>query len=105
MKSNIVPKASPDPLPELASFLAPFAPLFRRHTSRDSMERYITGLLTDLPHKTADTIAAAVAGAPTPRLQHLLPDPAPDAHVLDVRSGQPLPAPPPPPPGGAAVDH
>src|SRR5260370_15108382 len=83
MKSNIVPKASPDPLPELASFLAPFAPLFRRHTSRDSMERYITGLLTDLPHKTADTIAAAVAGTSTERLQHLLTDAAWDATALD----------------------
>ncbi len=43
MKSNIVPKASPDALPELVAFLEPFAPLFRRHTSRDSMERYLTG--------------------------------------------------------------
>src|SRR5260370_366286 len=72
MKINRVPKASPDALPELAAFLEPFAPLFRRHTSRDSMERYLTGLLTDLPHKTADTIAAAVAGTSTERLQHLL---------------------------------
>src|SRR5437763_14361232 len=71
MKINRVPKASPDALPELAAFLEPFAPLFRRHTSRDSMERYLTGLLTDLPHKTADTIAAAVAGTSTERLQHL----------------------------------
>jgi SRSO17 transposase len=83
MKSNIVPKASPDTLPELAAFLEPFAPLFRRHTSRDSMERYITGLLTDLPHKTADTIAAAVAGTSTERLQHLLTDAAWDATALD----------------------
>src|SRR5436305_942013 len=74
MKPNIVPKASPDALPELAAFLEPFAPLFRRHTSRDSMERYLTGLLSDLPHKTADTIAAAVAGTSTERLQHLLTD-------------------------------
>jgi SRSO17 transposase len=83
MKSNIVPKASPDVLPELAAFLEPFAPLFRRHTSRDSMERYLTGLLTDLPHKTADTIAAAVAGTSTERLQHLLTDAAWDAQALD----------------------
>jgi SRSO17 transposase len=79
MKSNIVPKASPDALPELAAFLEPFAPLFRRHTSRDSIERY----LTDLPHKTADTIAAAVAGTSTERLQHLLTDAAWDALALD----------------------
>ncbi len=83
MKSNYVPKASPDALPELAAFLAPFAPLFRRHTSRDSMERYVTGLLTDLPHKTADTIASAVAGTATERLQHLLTDANWDATALD----------------------
>jgi SRSO17 transposase len=81
MKINRVPKASPDALPELAAFLEPFAPLFRRHTSRDSMERYLTGLLTDLPHKTADTIAAAVAGTSTERLQHLLTDAAWDAQA------------------------
>jgi SRSO17 transposase len=83
MNKNRVPKASPDALPELAAFLEPFAPLFRRHTSRDSMERYLTGLLTDLPHKTADTIAAAVAGTSTERLQHLLTDAAWDAQALD----------------------
>jgi hypothetical protein len=44
MNKMRVPKASPQPLPELAAFLEPFAPLFRRHTSRDSMERYLTGL-------------------------------------------------------------
>jgi SRSO17 transposase len=83
MKTNRVPKASPDALPELAAFLEPFAPLFRRHTSRDSMERYLTGLLTDLPHKTAETIAAAVADTSTERLQHLLTDAAWDAQALD----------------------
>jgi SRSO17 transposase len=83
MKSNIVPKASPDALPELAAFLEPFALLFRRHTSRDSMERYLTGLLTDLPHKTADTIAAAIARTSTERLQHLLTDATWDATALD----------------------
>jgi hypothetical protein len=36
------------------------------------MERYITGLLADLAHKTADTIADVVAGTSTERLQHLL---------------------------------
>ena len=83
MNKNIVPKASPDALPELAAFLEPFAPLFRRHTSRESMERYLTGLLTDLPHKTADTIAATVAGTSTERLPHLLTDAAWEAQALD----------------------
>ena len=78
-----VPKASPDPLPELAAFLAPFAPLFRRAESRQSLERYVTGLLTDLPRKTCDTIAAAVAGTSTERLQHLLTDADWDPVALD----------------------
>jgi SRSO17 transposase len=74
MHTSVVPKASPEPLPELATYLAPFAPLFRRSTSRASVERYLTGLLTDLPRKNCDTIAAAVAGTSTERLQHLLTD-------------------------------
>jgi SRSO17 transposase len=78
-----VPKASPEPLPELATFLEPFAPLFRRHTSRDSMERYLTGLLTDLPHKTCDTIADVIAGTSVERLQHLLTEAAWDPLKLD----------------------
>src|SRR5437773_11850801 len=69
-----VPKASPAALPELAAFLSPFAPLFRRAQSRHSLERYATGLLTDLSRKNCDTIAAAVAGTSTERLQHSLTD-------------------------------
>lgn len=83
MNKTRVPKASPQPLPELATFLEPFAPLFRRHTSRDSMERYLTGLLSDLPHKTCDTIAQVIAGTSLERLQHLLTDAAWDPLALD----------------------
>jgi SRSO17 transposase len=83
MNKTRVPKASPEPLPELAAFLEPFAPLFRRHTSRDSMERYLTGLLTDLPHKTCDTIADVIAGTSVEQLQHLLTDAAWDPLNLD----------------------
>src|SRR6266851_2034444 len=74
MKIPVVPKASPETLPELAAYLAPFAALFRRSTSRESVERYLTGLLSDLPRKNCDTIAATVAGTSTERLQHLLTD-------------------------------
>jgi SRSO17 transposase len=83
MQTSVVPKASPEPLPELATYLAPFAPLFRRSTSRESVERYLTGLLTDLERKNCDTIAAAVAGTSTERLQHLLTDAAWDPQALD----------------------
>jgi len=83
MKTPVVPKASPETLPELATYLQPFAPLFRRSTSRASVERYLTGLLTDLPHKNCDTIAAAVAGTSTERLQHLLTDATWEPLALD----------------------
>jgi SRSO17 transposase len=81
--SDAVPKASTDPLPEIAEFLKPFTPLFRRSQSRHSLERYVTGLLTDLDRKNCDTIAAAVAGTSTERLQHLLTDADWDSRQLD----------------------
>lgn len=84
MNSFAVPKASSEPLPELAEFLKPFAPLFRRRQSRRSLERYITGLLTDLGRKNCQTIASAVAGTSTERLQHLLTDAEWDPLELDA---------------------
>ena len=69
-----IAKAGPEALPELADFLRPFASLLRYRQSRESLERYVTGLLTDLSRKNCDTIAAAVAGTSTERLQHLLTD-------------------------------
>ncbi len=50
-----------EPLPELESYPWPFASLFRHPQSRptwESLERYVTGLLTDLPRKNCDTIVA-----------------------------------------------
>ncbi len=79
-----VPKASSDPLPEISAFLEPFAPLFRRVQSQQSLERYVTGLLTDLDRKNCDTISAAVAGTSTERLQHLLTDAEWDPLELDA---------------------
>src|SRR6266540_6879374 len=83
MESIAVPKASPAPLPEVAAYLAPLAPLFRRPQSRHSLERYVTGLLTDLPRKNCEAIAATVAGISTERLQHLLTDADWDPAALD----------------------
>jgi SRSO17 transposase len=57
--------------------------LFHYRQSRETAERYLTGLLTDLPRKNCDTIAAAVAGTSTERLQHLLTDAAWDPAALD----------------------
>ena len=83
MQRVAVPKASPAPLPEVAAYLEPFAPLLRRAESRGGLERYVTGLLTDLPRKNCQAIAAAVAGTSTERLQHLLTDADWDPAALD----------------------
>lgn len=83
MEALAVPKAAPEPLPELATYLAPFVALLQRRESRASLERYVTGLLTDLPRKNCDTIAAALACTSTERLQHLLTDASWDADALD----------------------
>jgi SRSO17 transposase len=72
MKTPVVPKASPETLPELAASLAPFAPLCRRSPSRASVERSHTGLLTDRERQPCDTVAAAVACTSTERLQPVL---------------------------------
>ena len=101
METEVVPKASPAPLPELETYLRPFAPLFRRSTSQASVERYLTGLLTDLARKNCDTIAAAVSGTSTERLQHLLTDATWDPQALDQQRVQGLVAH--SPPGGILV--
>lgn len=80
-----VPKAAPTALPELDTSFTSFTDLFRRRGSHESLERYVTGLLTDVSHKTCDTIAAAVAGTSTERLPHLLTDADWDATALDQR--------------------
>jgi SRSO17 transposase len=64
--------ASPDVLPELKEFLGSFRVRFRRPEGAGTLERYMTGLLTELPHKNCDTIAQAVPGTSEQRLQEFL---------------------------------
>jgi SRSO17 transposase len=64
--------ASPAELPELQEFLASFQVRFRRPEGRAALERYTTGLLTELPNKNCDTIAQAVPGTSAQRLQEFL---------------------------------
>ncbi|MDT7858166.1 hypothetical protein RQM47_16075 [Rubrivirga sp. S365] len=51
MTATPTPKAPPTPLPGLAAFLAPLLPLFRRPSTRESAERYCTGLLRGSPFR------------------------------------------------------
>jgi SRSO17 transposase len=64
--------ASLDELPELKEFLGSFQVRFRRPEGREALERYTTGLLTELPDKNCDTIARAVPGASEQLLQEFL---------------------------------
>src|SRR4029453_17941327 len=45
---------------------------FRRPEGREALERYTTGLLTELPNKHGDTIAQAVPSPSAQRLQEFL---------------------------------
>ncbi len=64
--------ASPAELPELHEFLGAFQVRFRRPEGREALERYTTGLLTELPNKNCDTLAQAVPGTSEQRLQEFL---------------------------------
>ena len=64
--------ASPTELPELKEFLGAFAVRFRRPEGAEALERYTTGLLTELPNKNCDTMAQAVPGTSEQRLQEFL---------------------------------
>jgi SRSO17 transposase len=83
MNDTYVPQASPQPLPEVAAYLAPFRSLFRYRQSWESVERYVTGLLTNLPRKNCDVLAAVLANTSVERLQHLLTDASWDPLALD----------------------
>ena len=78
------PKASPEPLPELAAFLAPFADHFLRSEGREDLDRYCTGLLSDLPRKNPTTIAASIPGTHPQRLQELTSEIQWDENALNA---------------------
>jgi SRSO17 transposase len=64
--------AGPSTLPELDDFLSTFNLKFRRSEGEAALERYLTGLLTELPNKNCDTMATAVPGTSEQRWQGLL---------------------------------
>src|SRR5262249_54849048 len=66
------PHAPSASLPELEEYLRPFAVHFKRSEGRESLERYLTGLLTEHPNKNCDTIAQVVPGTSEQRLHNLL---------------------------------
>ena len=65
-------KVSPHPIPELKEFLRPFRQQFYRAESLHTLERYTTGLLADVEHKSGAGIAEAVAGLSDSALYRLM---------------------------------
>ena len=78
-----IPKAGPEPLTDLAAFLEPFGSLVRRSESREAMERYATGLLSDLSRKTAADMGRVLPGTSDQRLQELLTNTAWEFGAMD----------------------
>lgn len=78
-----IPKAGLEPLADLGGFLEPFGELVRRSESREAIERYATGLLSDLSRKTAADIGRALPGTGGQRLQEFLTNTAWDFRAMD----------------------
>jgi SRSO17 transposase len=69
-----LPRAPAASMPALAEFLAPFTVHFAQRPSARTLARYVTGLLTEHPHKNCDTLAAVLPDTSEQQLQHLLTD-------------------------------
>ncbi len=76
-------KAGAEPPAGLATFLKPFSALVRRSESKHALERYTTGLLSDLPRKTAAGMGRALPGTNDQRLREFLTNTAWDASEMD----------------------
>lgn len=68
----VVPKAGPRPLKDLAAFLEPFGQLVVRSESRKALERYATGLLSEVSRKTASEMGRSLPNTNGQRLQEFL---------------------------------
>jgi len=76
-------KAGREPLPDLAAFLKPFSELIARSESRQALERYETGLLADIPRKTASGMGRSLPGIGGQRLSSFLTRAPWDAKEMD----------------------
>src|SRR3954447_19509897 len=85
-----IPQAPIEPMPELAEFLKPFHVHFLRSEGRHALDRYLTGLLTELPNKNCDTIAASIPGTSEQQLQGLMSTTAWDEEDLNRQRVQQL---------------
>ncbi|WP_170109722.1 transposase [Melghirimyces profundicolus] len=56
----------------MEDFLRPYHELFIRKEPRQTLERYVTGLLSDLPRKNGETIGAWLEGVNYHRIYSFL---------------------------------
>jgi len=83
--------AGGEPLAELAEFLRPFGELLYRKENRHALERYTTGLLSDLSRKTAAGTGRALPGTNNQCLLEFLTRTAWEAAKMDrLRIGKML---------------
>ncbi len=79
----VIHKAGAEPLLGLAVFLEPFSALVRRKESKHALERYTTGLLSDLSRKTAAGMGRSLPGTDYQQLQEFLTNTAWDSQEMD----------------------
>ncbi len=79
----VIFKAGAEPLLGLAAYLKPFIALVRRSESKHALERYTTGLLSDIPRKTASDMGRALPGTNDQRLREFLTNTAWDSREMD----------------------
>jgi SRSO17 transposase len=65
-------QAGLEPLVDFGQFLAPFGQFLRRSESRNTLERYATGLLSGTSRKTASELGRSLPGTNGQRLQEFL---------------------------------
>ncbi len=68
------PHAPGAPHPDLATFLTSFLGHFGRREHRQALRHYVTGVLTQHPHKNCDTLAAVLPMTSEQHLQGFLTD-------------------------------
>jgi len=82
-KRERLPQAPRAPLPELAEFLAPLRVHFTQGPSAETLRQYLTGLLSEHPHKNCDTLAEVVPETNEQQFNHLLTDMVWDESALN----------------------
>ena len=85
-----MPQVPQSPLPELAEFLAPMRVHFTQGPSAETLRQYVSGLLSEHPHKNCDTLAAVMPEMSEQQLQYLLTDMVWDEQALNRQRSAPM---------------